>query len=381
MVSQWNDTDSPDDSRTEPAAPSEAETAGRDRNARHPDGRLAEETSPDVFLDVPELSVDEIDLDVEDLRAHVSLHADVLDLLKLHVGADVALGRVALTISGVQAQAQLRVRLDRVAEIIDRVLTTIDRNPQIIEHVLRAAEPVLRGAGTAVGELGEGGRRAIEDVGRGAGGAVEDVGRGAGGAVEDVGRGAGGAVEDVGRGAGGAVEDVGRGAGGAVEDVGESARGVTDDLGTAAGRVVGGRRRRPRRISTKTSATSLGKPTRKPTRSRTSAHGRKEEPDVPGRRAAVANHTAASPQNAAGLGRDRLRELRPRRERRERRGPRRPRRLPRHRVHRARVRSTAAVARRSADDGVLRRLRGFSFALPQRSGRSPEDSAGPTHLP
>ncbi|MER7115214.1 hypothetical protein ABT332_12060 [Saccharomonospora azurea] len=230
MVSQWNDTDSPDDSRTEPAAPSEAETAGRDRNARHPDGRLAEETSPDVFLDVPELSVDEIDLDVEDLRAHVSLHADVLDLLKLHVGADVALGRVALTISGVQAQAQLRVRLDRVAEIIDRVLTTIDRNPQIIEHVLRAAEPVLRGAGTAVGELGEGGRRAIEDVGRGAGGAVEDVGRGAGGAVEDVGRGAGGAVEDV-----------GRGAGGAVEDVGESARGVTDDLGTAAGRVVGGR--------------------------------------------------------------------------------------------------------------------------------------------
>ncbi|WP_433470986.1 hypothetical protein [Saccharomonospora azurea] len=241
MVSQWNDTDSPDDSRTEPAAPSEAETAGRDRNARHPDGRLAEETSPDVFLDVPELSVDEIDLDVEDLRAHVSLHADVLDLLKLHVGADVALGRVALTISGVQAQAQLRVRLDRVAEIIDRVLTTIDRNPQIIEHVLRAAEPVLRGAGTAVGELGEGGRRAIEDVGRGAGGAVEDVGRGAGGAVEDVGRGAGGAVEDVGRGAGGAVDDLGRGAGGAVDDLGESARGVTDDLGTAAGRVVGGR--------------------------------------------------------------------------------------------------------------------------------------------
>lgn len=204
----WNDTDSPDDSRTEPAAPSEAETAGRDRNARHPDGRLAEETSPDVFLDVPELSVDEIDLDVEDLRAHVSLHADVLDLLKLHVGADVALGRVALTISGVQAQAQLRVRLDRVAEIIDRVLTTIDRNPQIIEHVLRAAEPVLRGAGTAVGELGEGGRRAIEDVGRGASGAVDDLGRGAGEAVDDL---------------------------------GESARGVTDDLGTAAGRVVGGR--------------------------------------------------------------------------------------------------------------------------------------------
>jgi hypothetical protein len=44
---------------------------------------------PDVLLDVPQLRVKEIILEVEDLRAHVSVQADVLNLLKLSVGADV----------------------------------------------------------------------------------------------------------------------------------------------------------------------------------------------------------------------------------------------------------------------------------------------------
>ncbi len=92
------------------------------------------------------------------------------------------LGRVALTITGVQAQAQLKVRLNRVAEIIGRVLTTIDRNPEVLEHVARTVEPVLRDAGVAVGELGEGGRRALEDVGHGVGDTVEGVG----GATEEL---------------------------------------------------------------------------------------------------------------------------------------------------------------------------------------------------
>ncbi|MFI9810068.1 hypothetical protein ACIHEJ_38210 [Streptomyces sp. NPDC052301] len=47
----------------------------------------------------------------------VALQAEVLDLLKLNVGADVTPGRVPLGISGVEAQAQLKVRLDNVALI------------------------------------------------------------------------------------------------------------------------------------------------------------------------------------------------------------------------------------------------------------------------
>ncbi|SCD59480.1 hypothetical protein GA0115245_109754, partial [Streptomyces sp. di188] len=117
-----------------PAEVEEAHQAGDEETVPRPP---ATPTDTDVFLDVPLLKVDEIDLDVEDLRAHVSLQAEVLDLLKLSVGADVSLGRVHLGISGVEAQAQLRVRLDNVAVIVNRVLTTVDRNPEILTELAR----------------------------------------------------------------------------------------------------------------------------------------------------------------------------------------------------------------------------------------------------
>ncbi|MFG2512459.1 hypothetical protein [Streptomyces sp. NPDC048584] len=201
-----------------------------------------DEENPDVFLDVPLLKVDEIDLDVENLRAHVSLQTEVLDLLRLSVGADVTLGRVHLGISGVEAQAQLRVRLDNVAAIVNRVLTTLDRNPEILRDLARgvgsAVQDVGGGARQAVGELGTGAGRAVQDVGQGAGAAVQDVGQGAGTAVRDVGQGAGAAVQDVGQGAGTAVQDVGQGAGTAVRDVGQGAGTAVQDVGQGAGRAV-----------------------------------------------------------------------------------------------------------------------------------------------
>ncbi|WP_433473774.1 hypothetical protein ACQPZP_33950 [Spirillospora sp. CA-142024] len=206
-----------------------------------PDKRSRSE-GPDVFLDVPLLKVDEISLEVENLDAHVSLVAEVLDLLKLNVGADVFLGRVKLEIKGVEAQAQLEVRLDNVALIVDRVLTTLDRNPEILQHIGRGVESAARnigaGTGTAVGEVGEGAKGAVEDVGHGAGEAVESVGEGAGGAVESVGEGAGGAVKDVGKGAGGAVENVGEGAGGAVQDVGKGTGRAAEEVGKGTGEGV-----------------------------------------------------------------------------------------------------------------------------------------------
>ncbi|GAA1809825.1 hypothetical protein [Actinomadura chokoriensis] len=180
---------------------------------------------PDVHLDVPQLKVDEITLEVEDLRARVSLSAEVLDLLRLNVGADVVLGRVDLGIKGVEAQALLDVRLDNVAVIIDRLLTSLERNPEILQHVGRGVESALR-------DVGAGTRSAVRDVGTGAGGAVRDVGRGAGGAVDRVGAGAGAAVRDVGTGTGGAVSDVGKETAGAVRDAGTQAVG-TQPVGTA----------------------------------------------------------------------------------------------------------------------------------------------------
>jgi len=114
-------------------------------------------TEPDVLLDIPQLRVEEILLDVEDLRAHVSVQANVLNLLRLSVGADVQLDGVQLEIRGVEAQALLKVRLDKVAEIINRVLSTIDRNPEIVDQILSPLE-------AAVGELARTAERSIDEV-------------------------------------------------------------------------------------------------------------------------------------------------------------------------------------------------------------------------
>jgi hypothetical protein len=193
---------------------------------------------PDVLLDVPVVKVDSIHLEVDDLDAHVQLRAKVLDLVRLNAGVDVHLGKLRLDIKGVEAQALLKVRLDHVAAIVDRVLTTLDRNPELVKSLGRTVEHVGHGAGHALGETGE----AVENVGEGAKGAVQDVGSGAGQAVGDIGQGAGEAVGDIGQSAGQAVGQIGEGAGQAVGDLGQGAGqavGQLDQTVKGAGQTLG----------------------------------------------------------------------------------------------------------------------------------------------
>jgi hypothetical protein len=69
--------------------------------------------TPDVLLDIPNVSVDEIKLDVENLQAHVSLDARVANLVRITAGVDASIDKVHLEIKGVQATALLIVRLMR----------------------------------------------------------------------------------------------------------------------------------------------------------------------------------------------------------------------------------------------------------------------------
>jgi len=199
-------------------------------------GEISDTDEPDVVVDIPVVKVDELHFELDDLTARISLHAEVLDLVRLSVGVHAELGKVELNLKGVEAQALLRARLDHVTAIIDRVLTTLDRNPDVLKEIAHALEPVTEGAGKAVGEVGEGANKAVGQIGEGAGSAVEDVGEGAEGAVEDVGKGAGGAVQEVGGGAGKAVGELGQGAGQAVGGLGQGA----GALGALAGGGGGG---------------------------------------------------------------------------------------------------------------------------------------------
>lgn len=105
---------------------------------------------PDVVLDIPNLSVDEITLKVENLDVKVALDAQLASILKLSAGADASIDQVDLTIKGVQAQAALIVRLDNVRAIIERTLQTLDNNPQIVDRLTATVDNAVNFTGGVV---------------------------------------------------------------------------------------------------------------------------------------------------------------------------------------------------------------------------------------
>ncbi|QIN84683.1 hypothetical protein GBA63_20030 [Rubrobacter tropicus] len=114
---------------------------------REPDGRMEEEArakaareaddDTDVILDVPVLNIEELDLEVEELRAHISARAELASFLNISVGVDAYVDNVKLNIKGVEAQVQLKVKLERILGSIDRALQAIDNNPQLLDPDFR----------------------------------------------------------------------------------------------------------------------------------------------------------------------------------------------------------------------------------------------------
>ena len=111
---------------------------------------------PDVLLDVRELEVDKLTLEVDDLRAHVSLMAELANLLNLSVGVDATLSAVKLEIDGVEANLLLKVRLEQVRAILEKALDTIAEHPEILTSLSESLGSAARAAlGTAQGNLSE----------------------------------------------------------------------------------------------------------------------------------------------------------------------------------------------------------------------------------
>jgi hypothetical protein len=108
-------------------------------NDQEPDGQ-----EPDVVLDVPELEVDRITLEVRDLRAHVSILAELANLLNLSVGVDARLDEVKLEIEGVEAEVHLVARLKNVRAILVKTLDTIGEHPEILRILARSLSQVVR---------------------------------------------------------------------------------------------------------------------------------------------------------------------------------------------------------------------------------------------
>jgi predicted metal-dependent hydrolase len=143
---------------------------------------VQEQTPPrqdvDVLLDVSELEVDRIKLTVKDLRAHVSVLAELASLLNLQVGVDARLDEVELEIEGVRAKVLLKVRLDDIRAILKEALETVAEHPEILRILTRALDELVEGLlGDALGTL-EGALEGLE-----VGGTVDELLKGR---LEDV---------------------------------------------------------------------------------------------------------------------------------------------------------------------------------------------------
>ena len=110
------------------------------------DGRVIDQggqpisEEPDVTLDVSSLEIEELKLDVKNLRHRTSLQAELADMVKLNVGVEAVLEGAKLELKGVDAQTLLKANLDNVRAILSQALDTIDNNPQILQDIARIAE-------------------------------------------------------------------------------------------------------------------------------------------------------------------------------------------------------------------------------------------------
>lgn len=122
-----------------------------------PEMWLGTNGDPDVLVSIPNLGVDRIYVGVENLRARVDLHAKVLDLVELSVGAEVSVDKIEIEIDNVRVQAMVKVRLDEVRNIVGDVIGLLDHHPEILSDLTgglgRGIEGALAGPDSVRQEL------------------------------------------------------------------------------------------------------------------------------------------------------------------------------------------------------------------------------------
>lgn len=118
------------------------------------DAQAANET-PDVTLDVQKLNLEELSLQVENLRARISLQAELTNMVKINVGVDAHLDNVELDLKGLEAQALMKADLNNVRDVLSQALKTLDNNPQLLENLAQTAEGSRNEMEGVAGRIGD----------------------------------------------------------------------------------------------------------------------------------------------------------------------------------------------------------------------------------
>ncbi|KAF2475720.1 uncharacterized protein BDR25DRAFT_391217 [Lindgomyces ingoldianus] len=148
----------------------------------------ATSTPPDVYLNVPELHVGRIELDVEELQADINLNAKVAGLVTVNAGVMVSVQKINVTITDVDANLELIVRLGHLVEIVERVFESLDLNPLLIgliNNVTSLVGEVIGAVDGLLGSITQGGKTLnflVDNLGN----IVQEVVGGATGALSSI---------------------------------------------------------------------------------------------------------------------------------------------------------------------------------------------------
>lgn len=89
----------------------------------------------DLVLDAPDLKLEGVHLDIQNLESKISLNVNIGNLVNLEVGVNLKADTLKLELDNIEAETYVRVSLDRIQQIINRTLETIDNNPDILNSL------------------------------------------------------------------------------------------------------------------------------------------------------------------------------------------------------------------------------------------------------
>ena len=133
--------------------PTVAATNGTGAGSGSPTISPAASSAPDVYLNVPTLSVAKIELDVDNLQADINLNANVASLVTINAGVAVSIQKVNITIANVDAELELVVRLGNLVNVVNRVFQSLDLNPLLINTLNNVTSLATGVVSTVVGAV------------------------------------------------------------------------------------------------------------------------------------------------------------------------------------------------------------------------------------
>lgn len=87
---------------------------------------------PDVYLRVPDLSIGRLELNVDNLKADISLSASATNLVSVRAGVAVGVEKVNISIAEVRARLDLVIRLASLVDIVNRTMHSLDLNTTLV---------------------------------------------------------------------------------------------------------------------------------------------------------------------------------------------------------------------------------------------------------